>query len=161
MSMYKVNQEIPIKSFSIAAFILKIVDGESKYLIIKRSSKVFYGCWQMVSGKLELGENAVEAAIREIKEETGLTPSRFYSANILEQFYDTDYNVINLVPVFVAFVEDGCEVVLNSFEHSEYKWVSAAEAEDYLVFDNQIENLRKIEEQFVKREPNEYLKIDV
>jgi len=33
-----IRQEIPIKSFAVAAYICKIVDGVSKHLIIRRSS---------------------------------------------------------------------------------------------------------------------------
>ena len=40
--------------------------------------------------------------LREIEEETGLIPDRFYSADILEQFYRPDQNCVILVPVFVG-----------------------------------------------------------
>ena len=95
----------------------------------------------MVAGKVEKGENAIEATLREIKEETGLIPRKLYSADLLEQFYDTDYNVINLVPVFLAFVEENSKVILNAYEHSGYKWISVDAAEDFLIFNNQIKNI--------------------
>ena len=40
--------------------------------------------------------------LREIEEETGLIPDRFYSADILEQLYRPDQNCVILVPVFVG-----------------------------------------------------------
>jgi len=161
LSSFDIREEIPVKSFSIAAFICRVVDDEAQYLIIKRSSRTLYGSWQMVSGQVEPGENGVQAALREIEEETGLVPSNFYSANLCEQFYDTDYNVINLVPVFVAFVGNNSNVVLNENEHSDYKWISIEEAEDYLIFDNQIKNMHHIDKMFIKREPNPFLEIKV
>lgn len=161
MTQFTIREEIPIKSFSIAAFIYRMVDGKSQYLIIKRASETLFGSWQMVSGKVEKGETGTQAALREIKEETGLTPSKFYSADLMEQFYDTDYNAIVLVPVFVALVENDAEVILNAFEHSDYKWIDVAEASDYLLFDIQIENMKKIEAKFVKGKINPFLEIDL
>ncbi len=161
MSNFDIRAEIPVKSFSIAAFICRVVDDEAQYLIIKRSSQKLYGSWQMVSGQVEPGENGVQAALREIKEETGLVPAKFFSANLCEQFYDTDYNVINIVPVFLAFVDIDAYVVLNGYEHSEYKWIGIAEAEDYLIFDNQIKNMHHIDKMFIKREANPFLEIQL
>ena len=161
MSQFEIREEIPIKSFSIAAFICKIVDGKSQYLIIKRSSQTLFGSWQMVSGKIEKGETAIDATIREIAEETGLVPTKLYSADLIEHFYDTDYNVINLVPVFIAFVDSDAKVVLNVHEHSDYKWIRVDEARDYLVFDNQIEAIEKIEKKFVKEKPNHFLEVSL
>ena len=40
--------------------------------------------------------------LREIEEATGLILDRFYSADILEQFYRPDQNCVILVPVFVG-----------------------------------------------------------
>ncbi|HBD83024.1 MAG TPA: NUDIX hydrolase, partial [Dehalococcoidia bacterium] len=45
--------------------------------------------WQEISGLIEPRETAWEAALREIKEETGLTPYRFYSADFVERFYES------------------------------------------------------------------------
>jgi len=112
----------------------------------------------MVSGRIEHGEKGWEAALREIKEETGLTPDRFYSANTLEAFYEVNQNCINLIPVFVGFIDTGKEVQL-SHEHSEYKWITADEAKDYLVFSHQEDMLRTIERLFVRSKPNPMLEI--
>lgn len=161
MPKFQIREEIPIKSFSIAAFIVKKTSHGVKYLIIRRSSETLNGNWQMVSGKLEEGENAVEATLREIKEETGLIPNRLYSTNLVEQFYDTDYHVINLVPVFLAFADQEAEVILNPYEHDAYQWIGYEEAENYLEFDNQIENIMKIHKRFIEREPTRFLEIDL
>ena len=161
MSKFEIREEIPVKSFSIAAFIYRMVGGKSEYLIIKRSSETLFGSWQMVSGKVEKNETGISATLREIEEETGLVPTKLYSADLIESFYDTDYNVINLVPVFVALVDSDSEVKLNEYEHSEYKWISVDEASEYLIFENQIENMEKIEKKFVKKTVNPFLEIEL
>ena len=155
-----IRQEIPIKSFSIAAYICKMENGICKHLIIRRGPGYLSGTWQMISGRIEHGEKGWEAALREIKEETGVVPDRFYSANTLEAFYEVNQNCINLIPVFVGFIDTGQEVRL-SHEHSEYRWITAEEAEDFLVFQQQKEMLEMIEFLFVRCKPNPMLEIKV
>jgi len=156
-----IREEIPIKSFSICAYICKKANQQAKFLILKRCSAYLRDNWQMVSGKIEKNEKAWEAALREIKEETGIIPDELYSADMLEQFYEIGQNCINLVPIFVGFVENDAEVTLSSDEHDEYKWVSKQEAKQYLKFENQLKALEHIENRFIKNEPYQYLKIEI
>jgi dihydroneopterin triphosphate diphosphatase len=153
-----IRQEIPIKSFSVAAYVCRVENDVCKHLIIRRKPGYLGGTWQMISGRIEPGEKGWQAALREIKEETRLVPDRFYSANSLEAFYEVNKNCINLIPVFVAFI-DTDQPVHISHEHSEYKWITAAEAEDYVAFSHQQEMLRTIESLFVKSTPNPFLEI--
>lgn len=53
------------------------------------------------------------------------------------------------------------EVVLNPYEHDAYQWIDYEEAENYLEFDNQIENIMKIHKRFIEREPTRFLEIDL
>ncbi len=88
--MIDIRQETPIASFSILAYLCWKRDNTGMYLVLKRSSSYLTGTWQPISGRIEKGEKAWEAALREIKEETGLTPDRFYSTNQVESFYAVD-----------------------------------------------------------------------
>ncbi len=153
-----IREEVPIKSFSIAAYICKVVDGESRFLIIRRQSSYLPDSWQMVSGKIEKGEKAWEAALREIKEETGLVPDRLYSANTVELFYEVNQNCINIVPVFIGFIDSDQPVRLSA-EHREYKWVSADESAAFVSFEHQTETMRMLDVKFVKQKPLELLRI--
>jgi len=155
-----IREEVPIKSFSIAAYICRIEDGRARFLVIKRQTSYLPDSWQTVSGKIEEGEKAWEAALREIREETGLVPDRFYSANDVELFYEVNQNCINLVPVFVGFVQSDQPVRLST-EHSEHKWVSSEEAGKLLRFDHQKVTMRMIEAKFVKQPPSEFLRIKI
>lgn len=153
------RQEIPVKSFSIAAYVCRVVSGRGRYLVIRRSTPYLKDTWQMVSGRVEPGETGWEAALREIEEETGLVPDRFYSANLLEQFYEPNQNCVNLVPVFAGFLDKDREVRL-SWEHDAFEWIGVDDVDRYLLFENQRSSIRHIERRFVREAPNEFLRID-
>jgi dATP pyrophosphohydrolase len=155
-----IKEEIPVKSFMVAVYVCRIEDGIGKYLVMKRASEYLAGTWQMVTGRVEKGEKAWEAALREIKEETGLVPDRFYCANDVEIFYEIEQNCVNLVPVFVGFVGSDQEPKLSA-EHSEYKWITIVEVDEYLPFEQQRKMIRSIEENFVRCPGHEFLRIDI
>ena len=157
--MIDIRQETPIASFSILAYLCWRSGDTGRYLVLKRSSSYLMGTWQPISGRIEKDETAWEAALREIKEEAGLTPDRFYSTNQVESFYAVDQNCINLVPVFVGSIDAPQPVGLSPEEHSEYRWITVAEADDYLSFTQQRNLMEYIEREFVQEPPREVLRI--
>ena len=118
------------------------------------------GVWCQVAGKLEEGETAWRAALRELKEETGLAPQTLFSADICEQFYEPDQDAITMAPVFLAIIGADDEVRLNE-EHTEFCWVSFDQACDMVEFGGQRRCLRWIEDEFTRRTPSPYLKIEI
>lgn len=139
----------------IAVHILKVYNGQAQCLLLRRCGKSLPGNWQMVSGKIHQKESAIRAALRELLEETGLKPDRFYTADILESFYLAERNTIYHVPVFVAFIDQEQDVILSPHEHDAYSWLSIPKALSMLEFSGQRAALVHIEEQFIKKTPNE------
>lgn len=154
------KNETRTRSRAVSCFTLKPEDAEMKVLIMKRVGEPLHGQWFPVAGRLEDGETAWAAALRELAEEAALKPERFYAAEICEQFYSHEVDAIILMPVFVAYVAETAQVVLND-EHSEFKWMSLAEAEAVLPFPGQRRILAQIWEDFVEQEPTELLRIAV
>ncbi len=127
--------------------VFRFVNDRPEYLMLKRSpdEKVYPNLWQFVSGSLEEGEKAVNAALRELKEETGLTPKRFWVVPHANTFYDPSYDVVNVSPLFAAQVEIGDEPGL-SLEHCEYEWLSFGDARRRLVWPGQRLGLEVVEQ---------------
>lgn len=67
---------------------LVVDDGKGKFLAQQRLKQPYYGYWGRLGGKIRWGETIVEAAARELKEETDLT-ANFEFKGI---YHKTDYN---------------------------------------------------------------------
>ena len=149
-----------ILSKYIECYIYSIKNKKVKYLLLKRSSdnKVHPGIWQIVTGRIEKNEKAFETALRELKEETGLTARRFFVLPNVTQFYTYQNDSINIIPLFLAEVEFK-EVVISD-EHSEYGWFEINEAVKKIHWVSQKENLTEINRTLEKINPGKtYIEI--
>lgn len=58
-----------------------------EFLLLRRAPDTEYaGQWRMVGGKIKADEAAWETGLREVKEETGQTPTRFWALPSLNAF---------------------------------------------------------------------------
>lgn len=85
------------------------------------------GSWETIHGHIEAGERPADAARRELREETGLVPERLYNLSRVESFYVHRRDMIALIPVFCAWVDDGAAVSLSA-EHDQHAWLAVDEA---------------------------------
>ena len=114
---------VPINCNVASAVVLEQNANPPKMLLLRRATEVLRDQWCHVAGGIEAGESAWQAALREVREETGLHVLRLFSADYTEQFYEAARNVVTIVPAFVAYVDSTQTVRLNA-EHSAYRWVS-------------------------------------
>jgi 8-oxo-dGTP pyrophosphatase MutT (NUDIX family) len=75
-----------------------------------------------VHGHIEEGEQPVDAARRELLEETALVPDRLYNLSRVETFYQHRTDEAALVPVFAAFVATGAPARPGP-EHDSLEWL--------------------------------------
>ena len=122
-----------------------------RFLLMKRNlNKIYEHLWQGVAGKIEKGETSSEAAIRELKEETGLSPLNIFVADHVSKFYETHGDRINLVPVFGIEVDS--ENVILSEEHISYKWVDIDEAIETLVWNGQKKGIQTVNDMVINND---------
>ena len=122
-----------------------------RFLLMKRNlNKIYEHLWQGVAGKIEKGETSSEAAIRELKEETSLSPLNIFVADHVSKFYETHGDRINLVPVFGIEVDS--ENVILSEEHISYKWVDIDEAIETLVWNGQKKGIQTVNDMVINND---------
>ena len=127
----------------IDAYVFNRKSKEIRFLLLKRAkTKIYEHLWQGVAGKIEAGETSWEAAIRELKEETGFEPVRMFVADHVSKFYEAHGDWVNMVPVFGIEVDD--EEVILSDEHCEFKWVDFNTAHQTLIWSGQKDGIAAI-----------------
>ena len=98
------------------------------------------GAWEVVHGRLEPGERPEDAALREVREETGLGVERLYNITC-QPFYLHRLSTVQVAVVFVAFVPAGA--VQLGPEHDRFEWLSPDEAMARLSWPRSITALRE------------------
>lgn len=139
-----------IKSDLVEVHLFRIENNELQFLLLKRSAhKIYPRLWQMVSGHIKKGETAVQTALRELQEETGLKPFRLWVAPNVNSFYSHDDDSITMIPVFAVQVKN--DKVIISDEHSEFKWVNSKEVKIFLAWEGQRRSVDIIKEYFTNQ----------
>jgi 8-oxo-dGTP pyrophosphatase MutT (NUDIX family) len=85
------------------------------------------GSWETVHGTIEPGETPVQASLRELREETGFAPERFYNLSRIEGFYQHRTDELAIIPAFAAFVAANAAPRLST-EHDAFDWLTPPEA---------------------------------
>lgn len=105
-----------------------VCQRKGKILLMKRSADIPQGGkWAAAGGKLEKGEEPLEAAIRELFEETAIqlkNQDLQYCFTAYYVFPDIQYTL----HFFKAELLGEIQIELNQREHSEYLWISPEEA---------------------------------
>ena len=100
------------------------------------------GAWEVVHGRIEPDERPEDAAVREVREETGLAVDRLYNVTC-QTFYLHRLSTVQVAVVFVAFVGPGGEALLGE-EHDSAEWLTPAEAMARLSWPRSITALREV-----------------
>lgn len=136
------------KSTRVAAGVVEIyvIDPDPRgwrVLTLQRSSDAIRPeSWETVFGKTDPGEAPESAALRELKEETGLVPNRLYNVTV-QPFYLHSTQTVQLAIVFAAFVKSAVELTLSE-EHQKYEWLPFEQAAERFSWPRAADALRDI-----------------
>lgn len=127
----------------IEAFLFKRPgEKEISFLLLKRIPEKG-GFWQPITGNVQEEESFKEAALREIREETGVSQIlRLIDTDYSFDFFDN--NRWQHERVFGVQVDNNAKIVLSR-EHTEFKWATEEEAlNEYLKWPGNKEGLRRL-----------------
>jgi 8-oxo-dGTP pyrophosphatase MutT (NUDIX family) len=103
-----------------------VIDPAWRVLVLQRANDTRCpGSWETVHGHIEHHERPEHAAVREVREETGLAIARLYNVTV-QPFYLHGMRAVHLAVAFAAFVTT-TEVHLGP-EHTAYEWLPAPAA---------------------------------
>lgn len=111
--------------------------------VLRAPGKFMGGTWQLVTGGIEDGETAWQAALREVREETGLAPAEFYQLDVVNTFYLAARDAIVHSPMFCALVQSDAVVRLND-EHTDFRWTPRGQMESSLMWPGEKAALREL-----------------
>jgi len=100
------------------------------------------GAWETIHGRLDPDERPEDGAVREVREETGLTVSRLYNVTV-QPFYLHMFGTVQLAIVFCAFVDEPADVTLGE-EHQSCEWLSPHDASSRFIWPREREALSHI-----------------
>ncbi len=104
------------------------IHEKPEFLLLKRSKgHIYEGQWRMIGGKVEEGETYWQAALRELKEETGLIPKKFWTLPGINQFYEPKTDQILSIPAFAAEIDPAHKPRLDE-EHQKAEWFGIEDA---------------------------------
>jgi 8-oxo-dGTP diphosphatase len=103
--------------------------ADNSYLLIKRKEEPYRGYWALVGGKWDFGEKLAEAAVREVKEETGLDCAFVSLQGLANEralvISDDELGGAHFL-LFVCLV-DGCDGTAEEQEEGAVAWFSEME----------------------------------
>ncbi|MEP6507719.1 MAG: ATPase, T2SS/T4P/T4SS family, partial [Gemmatimonadales bacterium] len=124
-------------------YVIRPLAAGWKVLVVQRATDTRCpGAWESIHGKIETGEAPEHAAVREVREETGLAVARLYNVTV-QPFYLHMFQKVQMAVVFAAFVDEPSVVALGE-EHQKFEWLSIEEAAERFVWPREREALDHI-----------------
>jgi|GEM_PF-602862 len=124
-----------------------LVNPEGQYLLIKRANEPLKDQWWVIGGRVLKGETLEEAAIRKVREETGLQvrtvmPVGYYEDVAEMSPFGESAPQHSVSVVFSASIDDGQKVILDD-QSTEWKYSGSLPCNFVLKLFTQTSNFNK------------------
>jgi dATP pyrophosphohydrolase len=143
----------PLTAHQIEVYLFRRRARRAEFLLLRRSAgRTLPGIWQPVTGGIDRGETAWRAAAREVLEETGLRPTRWWALEHLTVYYDPARDAVHALPLFAAEVA-WTDTVQLSHEHDRYAFLAAAPAARRVLWATQRRGLLAVRDEVLRGSP--------
>ena len=114
--------------------------NSNKVLLLQHPDTTTSGHWDFPKGHIEKGEDEIQTALRELKEETGID-----KVKIIDDFHNlisySKETILKEVVFFLGITNQ--EKVSISSEHQNFVWLEYESAYERLTYDNAKKTLKK------------------
>jgi len=128
-------------------------EGVNRFLILQQGDTKDDD-WSFAKGHTEEGETPVQTAMRELREETGITEINILQFPLIREEYEIFHhgeNVLKVNEYFIGIVSERKAIILDGNELCAYKWASYEEALNTFTYPGRREIL-KVADNFLKNE---------
>jgi len=130
------------RTMQVEIIVFKIIDKEILFLLLKRTEPRG-GFWQPITGGVHEGEGLIQAANRELQEETGI--SQYLRIIDKVHYFEFELKDYGRLKEYVFGVEVASDVNVNlSPEHTDMKWCSLDEAMSLLKYESNKTGFKKL-----------------
>ena len=138
-----------LKPTQIEVYLFRRRARRVEFLCLRRTAKGrLPGVWQPVTGGLRRGEGPLAGARREVREETGLVPRRWWALEGVSLYFDASLGRAQVLAVFAA--EVGAEPVRLSGEHSAFAFLGVAAAGRRFLWEAQRRDLASVRREVLR-----------
>ena len=134
-----------------------IVDDKNQFLVIQLQEYDSQQ-WKFVGGGIENNVSSIQAAYREIREETNISNNNLKLVGKSKHIQQYDfpkeleiykkYQGQKKIQYVFRFVGDKNSIIIQEVELKDFKWIHKNELKNHLIFPGQLENAQRIIQEF-------------
>jgi len=142
-----------LRPTQIEVYLFRRRAGSVEFLCLKRSARgPLGGVWQPVTGGLRRGEGALAGAAREVREETGLIPRRWWALEGVGIYFHPPAGRARVMAMFAAEVGTNERVTLSR-EHADFAFLGAGPAGRRFLWEAQRRGLESVRREVLRGGP--------
>ncbi len=140
----------PVRVSHVEVYVFRRRNRRVELLCLRRVAGIeLPGAWQPVTGRIERGERALAAAAREVHEETGLVPLRWWGLETMPMWFESATEELAALPLYAAEVAPDARVSLSR-EHDAFRWLPLRAAGARFMWESQRRGIAALEREVLR-----------